>query len=161
MLSKSLWSILFTLQHPPDASAPRVGVQLQQSSTPLAAPPRVPPLPRAHIEPTAPTALPPLAPLRARPLSDDRLIALRTRARYTALSFNLPALHSDKDSTVYRALSNFSYTRMILLKGKALAKDKWITVTKFSQKPQPSISQGPPSTNQYAILADTASTPAL
>jgi hypothetical protein len=50
---------------------------------------------------------------------------------------------------------------MILLKGKALAKDKWITVTKFSRKPQPSISQVPPSTNQYAILADAASTPAL
>jgi hypothetical protein len=38
---ESLRSIFSTLQHPPDASTPRVAAQLQQPSTPPATPPRV------------------------------------------------------------------------------------------------------------------------
>ena len=49
---------------------------------------------------------------------------------------------------------------MILSKSKALAKDKWITVTKHSRlaKPEPHNCQGPFTTNRYAILAESPPT---
>jgi hypothetical protein len=116
---ESLRAIFSTLQHPQDAAAPRVETPLPLSSTPSATPPRVQSLPRVHIEPTTPFAPPLIAPLHIRPPSDDSPIALRTRARCTALSAstirrvtsNLPALHTN--SSTYRAVSNYSYTRGI------------------------------------------------
>ena len=165
---ESLRAIFSTLQYPPDASAPRVGTQLPLPSTPPATPPRVQALPRVHGEPTTPFAPPHMAPLHTSPPSDDNPIALRTRARCAALSattpqrvtFNLPILHTDKDSSTYRTGSNYSYTRGILSRSTALAKNRWITVTKSSRlaTPQTRTHQGSLPTNQYAILAEEAST---
>jgi hypothetical protein len=166
---KSLRAIFSTLQHPPDVSSPRLGKLLPKSTTPQAASTRGPTLPRVHIEPTAPATPPPMAAQRIRPPSDDRPIALRTRAQCNALaatltqrvSFSLPANHCEKDSSNWRTSSSNGYPPKGISNARSLANTEWITVTRHSRQPQPSINQGPQSTKQYSLLAESAPTPTM